>query len=378
MRKQILTIALLIVLIGSLSRLSIAGWFFILGVLSIVIFGIIHITLHYNLIGYGVHLKKGDIWTIGLSHILYLNLFLFQSDGGDDKSYVLIEYLFGRFGSFELERYASSIFTVSLVLYFITAAVLFIRLKMTNPAFSKKRLKLAILVILAVIILPIGTIYIVARARDLKDMKADEKLGKYENLKRALRNKKNVRYLRLYRYPRSYTNIPKGVFKLYQLEELEMYSNEIGEISKEISLLKTLKIIDLQYNQIKTLPDEIYALPKLEKLVLINNLLDSISEKICECKTLKVLYIGGPSLKAIPSCLSALTNLEKLVVQSDSINNYMDMFSAFENLKELDLYTYKNSIRDNKKYIRLKQALPDTKMDIPSFILNPEENKSQK
>ncbi len=371
MRKQILTAILLITIaIGSLSRLSIAGWFFIIGILSIIIFGTIHIILHYNIIKYGSNLKRTDLILTGISHILYLNLFLFQSDGGDDRAYIIIEYITGKFSSFELEQYASAIFIVSLILYFIIAAILFLRIRISNSTFSKKKLKFAILFIVLVTTLPIGIIYLSAKARNLNDIKADEKLGRYETLRRALKNKENVRYLRLYKYPNSYTSIPKGVFELYNLEELELYSNEIELIPADISLLKKLKILDLQYNQINSIPDEVGLLSGLETLILMNNNIDSVNPKICNCLNLKKLYLGGKSLKSIPNCLSKMPRLEKLVVQSDSINNFMEDFKQFKNLKELTLFTFENSIRDNKKYLELEKVLPNTKMDIPSSVKN--------
>jgi Leucine-rich repeat (LRR) protein len=245
-----------------------------------------------------------------------------------------------------------------------------LRIRVSNSTFSKKKLKFAILFIVLVITLPIGIIYLSAKARDLRDLKQDEKNGKYEILTRALKNKENVRYLRLYKYPDSYTSIPKGVFELYNLEELELYSNEIELIPADISSLKKLKILDLQYNQIQLIPDEVGLLSGLEKLVLMNNSIDSINPKICNCLNLKQLYVGGKSLKSIPNCLSQMPRLEKLVVQSDSINNFMEDFKKFKNLKELTLYTYGNSIRDNKKYLELEKVLPNTKMDIPSSLKN--------
>lgn len=367
MRKPVLTILLIIVLlIGSFSRLSIAGWFFIVGVLSVIIFGIIHVILHSNLIKYASDLRRADLIFVGISHILYLNLFLFQSDGGDDRAYIVVEYIFGKLKSFELERYVSSIFTVSLIAYFIIAAILLLRLRRINSAFSKKKLKLVILSILLVIILPIGFLYVSSKLRDLKEMKADEKLGKYESLGRALKNKENVKYLRLYKCPDSYTSIPKAVFKLYNLEELEMYSNKIEEIPKEISLLKKLKILDLQYNQIKTIPNEIADLENIEEITFMNNYIDSINPKICDCLKLKKLSISGKSLKSIPACLSRMASLERLVVQTDSINNIVDDLEAFIYLKELDIFTYGSTLRDHNKLLELKKKLLNTKTNIPS------------
>ena len=191
MRKlTLITVLIFTLLIGSLSRLAIAGWFFPVGILTIIVFGIIHIILHYTLAQNDSALKKVDLILLGISHVLYLNLFFFQSDGDDSRSYVVIEYLIGEFKSFELEQFAETIFLTSFGLYIIITSVLLYRLKDNSSNFSKKKFKLTILSVLLVIVVPISIIYISSKISELKDAKEDEKIGKYENLKRALRNKK--------------------------------------------------------------------------------------------------------------------------------------------------------------------------------------------
>lgn len=366
MRKSILFTSLLIVLVfGIFSRLSLQGWLFGIGILTILIFGLIHIIVHSTLIKNFLYLKKIDLILIASSHLLYLCLFLFQSEADDSRGYVVIEYIFGEIKSFNLESITRFIFFTALGLYLIFIFILLIRLKINSPGFSKKKLIITSSSIILVILLPIGLLYLLSHFTNLKEMKKDEKLGKYENLRRALKEKEKVKYLRLYKYPNSYRTIPSDVFKLYNLEELEMYSNEIEEIPEGIGQLKKLKILDLQYNEIRIIPDEISKLSNLEELVLMNNYIDSINPKICDCDNLKVFYIGGKSLKSIPKCLTEMDKLEKLVVQSDSINNFMDDFKAFSKLKELDLFTYGGTIRDNEKLAKLKESLPNTKIYIP-------------
>ncbi|HPG12401.1 MAG TPA: leucine-rich repeat domain-containing protein [Chitinophagaceae bacterium] len=379
MRKDVLSLLFVIVLIlGPISRLTIGGWFLIIGVFTIFVFGIIHLITHLKLLQHSSQISKSFIPFILSSHFLYLCLFLFQSDAGDDKGYVVFDYIFGEIKYLNLESYNWTIFFISLGLYLFINFYILYKLKKKDPGFSKKEVRKTILIIIGLLVIPLGLVYLISSINNLKELKKNEALGNYENLRRALRDKGKVTSLRLYKYPNSYKEIPPGVFQLYNLDKFEMYSNQLAEIPKQIKSLKKLRSIDLSYNQIREIPDEMYSIPALEEIVLVNNNLDSISPEICKCKNLRVLYIGGPSLKSIPLCLSRLQTLEKLVVQSDSINNYMDFFGEFRYLKELSLRTYQNVIRDNKKYIKLIEKLPNTKIDIPSVVLNQYKKTNEK
>ena len=114
---------------------------------------------------------------------------------------------------------------------------------------------------------------------------------------------------------------------------------------------------------IRVTPTQISHLKNLEELVLLNNEIDTINPVICQCTSLKKLFIGGKSLQNLPSCLSQMPNLEKLVIQSDSINNFMDEFKVFTQLKELTLFTYDASVRNNRMYRELQKSLPATRFD---------------
>jgi hypothetical protein len=366
MKRAVLIISLIIALIiGSFSRLSLLGWLFFVGYGTVFIFGIIHIITNLHFIRNATNLKNSDLLLIFILHLLYLCLFFFQSDFDDSRGYIVVENIFGKLAWPETEKTSWILFLICLVLYLILTAMLLLRIRKIDSNFSMKKVRITLFSIAGLLILPVAVLYGFGHLRYISEAKKDERIGKYESLKRALRNKSNVKHLRLYEYPDSYTEIPRKVFTLIELEELEMYSNEIKEIPKDISALKNIKVLDLQYNQIKTIPDEIADLPKLENLILSNNLIDSINPKICNCSGLKRLSIGGPSLNSIPHCFNKMPNLETLIIQSDSINNFMDEFKKFTNLKELVLYTYANEIRDNKKYSELKAVLTRTKISIP-------------
>jgi hypothetical protein len=82
--------ALLLVLafaIAAAARLSMLGWLFIIGVGSIVIIGIAHFIIHFYSMNYLATNARKNIPLIILSHVLFLCIFLFQTDFDDSRSY---------------------------------------------------------------------------------------------------------------------------------------------------------------------------------------------------------------------------------------------------------------------------------------------------
>lgn len=71
--------------------------------------------------------------------------------------------------------------------------------------------------------------------------------------------------------------------------------NEFTELTSRIGLLKNLKVVDLSFNNLVTLPSEFYLLP-IEELNLNFNYnfdLQAESSKISQLKKLKKLFLTG-------------------------------------------------------------------------------------
>lgn len=363
MKKTILVILLIsVILFGAFSRLSVLGWLFLVGVISIGVFGLIHLVVHLRYIKSSKDFKFIDYLLIGISHILFLGLFLFQNDFGDDRGAVVIEEVFGSVPINNLNQNHGTYLAIFFVAYFIWTSIILFRIKRIDKSFSTKKVLIFAGIIIMIIAIPILTVYGMNAINKSKRTRKAEKEGKYDNLDRALRNIENVKYLRLYNID-GYTEIPSGVFKLSELEELEMYSNEISSIPTEISHLTKLRILDLQYNKIQEIPNEVFQLKNLEEIVILNNDLKSLSPEICKCTSLKSIQVSGHSLDSIPFCINDMPNLEKLVIQSDSINILMDDLKHFKNLKKLSVFGYGNANFDDKKYEELKTELKDTKLN---------------
>jgi hypothetical protein len=361
MKKTILVILLiLVVVLGASTRLSVVGWLFLVGIISMAVFGFIHLLVHLRYIKALKDFRWVDYALIAVSHLLYIGIFLFQYDFGDDSGAVVINEILGSFPIYNVSKYHGVYLTVSIISYFICIGCMLIRLKGIDKTFSTKKIGIFGLVILLVIVIPIVTIYGINKVDQIKRKHKEEKAGRYNNLERALRNIPQVKYLRLYQHPDAYTEIPAGVFKLTELEELEMYSNKISAIPPDINKLKKLRILNLQYNQIQEIPSEVFELNQLEELILLNNDLKSLSADVCKCTSLKSIQVSGHHLDSIPFCINNMPNLKELVIQSDSINSLMDDLKYFKNLKKLSIYSYGGPEFDHHKYTELKKELNQT------------------
>ena len=83
--------------------------------------------------------------------------------------------------------------------------------------------------------------------------------------------------------------LSESLFDLYNLEKLNFIFKE--EIPKEIFKLINLKELNLGFGQIKALPKELGNLVNLERLTLTNNQIIKIPKEIKKLPNLKILEI---------------------------------------------------------------------------------------
>jgi len=127
--STIITIGILTGFISVLARFSVAGWLFMLGLISIIVFGILHIIFllqinkHYD--GLTKSLKK-MAW-VGI--LTFPLIFVFQFDFGDSAgNFYVYEYLTGE-NNWNFEYYAYYIALVSGLAYVINFVVWRIKIK---------------------------------------------------------------------------------------------------------------------------------------------------------------------------------------------------------------------------------------------------------
>jgi hypothetical protein len=130
-KNTILTIGIVLGLISTLARLSVAGWLFLIGIVSTLIFGIIHISFLSQLSNHYDKLKPSDKKIAWIGILTYPLIFLFQFDFGDSAgSFYVYEYLTGERTS-DFEHFAFYIAVVSGIIYLINFIIWRVKIKNT-------------------------------------------------------------------------------------------------------------------------------------------------------------------------------------------------------------------------------------------------------
>lgn len=96
------------------------------------------------------------------------------------------------------------------------------------------------------------------------------------------------------------------------LLELHMLSNCLQSVKKQIAQLSQLKKLNLNRNQLRSLPEELFtSMPNLQHLLLANNQLMSLPSEIALPALVKLSLKGNTGLQVIPP----LNNLPSLQVE---------------------------------------------------------------
>jgi internalin A len=134
------------------------------------------------------------------------------------------------------------------------------------------------------------------------------------------------------------TEIPREVFQLQNLTRLSLYNNQIVEIPDTIAELQNLTRLYLFRNQIVEIPDAIAELQNLTRLSLSRNQIVEIPDAIAELQNLTGLYLFGNQILEIPDAIAQLQNLKLLYLYNNKIVKIPDAIAQLQNLTELYLF----------------------------------------
>lgn len=117
--------------------------------------------------------------------------------------------------------------------------------------------------------------------------------------------------------------------------------NEFKKLNSKIGLLKNLKVIDLSFNDLTTLPPEFYSLPIEELNLNFNHNFDLHAEsiKISKLTKLKKLFLTGVKFSSFPEDILQL-DLEELAIGNFNLTideSFIEKISRLRNLKVLYL-----------------------------------------
>jgi Leucine-rich repeat (LRR) protein len=182
-------------------------------------------------------------------------------------------------------------------------------------------------------------------------------------------------------------SIPKAIKKFKKIEDIIMDHNELSKIPGQISSLKTLKKLILAHNQLDAEAIKpIFKLNNLEKLELNENKIVYLSSEVKNLRNLKYLDISSNPLKKLPDEFSQLNNLEQLGL--GELNNFdwtetfllleklpqlrrvgmyrnglKTMPDGFEKLKQVNLFWLNQNLFDAQEKKRIASLLPGAKLE---------------
>ncbi len=133
------------------------------------------------------------------------------------------------------------------------------------------------------------------------------------------------------------TGFPNSIKQLKEMSRLDIQSQDLSIIPKEIGCLTDLRILSLDQCQLSKVPSEIRNMKKLEKLVLSTNHLTVFPEELNTLKTLKVLNLGINNIKEFPKVITKFTSLTSLNLWMNHIPSIPPEISNLKNLVSLDL-----------------------------------------
>ena len=179
-------------------------------------------------------------------------------------------------------------------------------------------------------------------ARTAKRMMTKRFMNKVNDqlLKEAARHGiTNLNATKILFYDKGLTKIPDFVFLMKNLKELELEHNNITSLPAAIGQLKNLERLELEESKLTSLPATIGQLKNLKYLsIWRSNRLTSLPESIGKLKNLKSLELSGNKLTSLPESIGQLKNLEELdVSHNNELTSLPESIGRLKNLEFLKL-----------------------------------------
>lgn len=133
-------------------------------------------------------------------------------------------------------------------------------------------------------------------------------------------------------------SLPPSLGKLHSLRVIDLSWNNIVSLPESIGNLNSLNSLDLGYNNITAVPTSIGNITSLEELIIKNNKFRNIMEVINKLpKSLRILDLSDNNLTSIPETINRLQSLLSLDLSSNNLLSIPESIGDLNLLHSLDL-----------------------------------------
>jgi len=134
------------------------------------------------------------------------------------------------------------------------------------------------------------------------------------------------------------TTLPESIGNLSSLEYLDLYYNQLTTLPESIGNLSSLLGLWLGRNQLTTLPESIGNLSSLELLWVEFNQLTTLIESIGNLSSLKNLYLSSNQFTTLPESIGNLSSLEWLSLSDNQLTTLPESIGNLSSLLGLILF----------------------------------------
>jgi len=104
--------------------------------------------------------------------------------------------------------------------------------------------------------------------------------------------------------------------------KLSLVDSRIKEVPAEVFRLVNLQYLNLGENKIKVLPEEMAKLTNLQTLVLTNNKIRTLPDSMKDLENLRRLYLGENKISEMPAFVGGLSYLRYLDLHGNYVTIY--------------------------------------------------------
>ncbi|KAM4527728.1 malignant fibrous histiocytoma-amplified sequence 1 homolog [Odontesthes bonariensis] len=132
-------------------------------------------------------------------------------------------------------------------------------------------------------------------------------------------------------------SLPAQIGSLQSLEELDISFNDLRDFSRSFSGLSKLRTLDADHNKLNQFPPEILGLCELEELDLSGNKFETLPSDMMRLTSAKILWLSSLHMSSLPDSFCRLHNLESLMLDGNNLTALPPSFGHLQRLKMINL-----------------------------------------